>query len=97
MKLFRFALNIWITIASLVSFLLGWVFLAHAPKPVQPQQARISVVSPAVALPTLSPLNIPSGGNSGNGFQNFQVQVAPPPVVNNFNSAPAPIFHSSGS
>jgi len=29
MKLYRKALRIWITISSLVSFLIGWVFLAH--------------------------------------------------------------------
>ena len=38
MKFFRFALNVWITAASLLSFLLGWVALAHSPKPIQPSQ-----------------------------------------------------------
>ena len=92
MKLFRFALNIWITIVSVLSFLLGWVALSHSPKPVQPH-TQVSVVSPAV-LPTLTPLqDLQTGGINGNGLQNFQVQVP----SNNFYSAPAPVFRTSGS
>lgn len=92
MKLFRFALNIWITIASVLSFLLGWVALAHSPKPVQ-QRSQVPISS-AAPLPTLTPLQFGSD-NSGSGFQNFQLQ-APPPTTN-FNSAPAPVFQSGGS
>jgi hypothetical protein len=93
MKLFRFALNIWITIASVLSFLLGWVALAHSPKPVQ--HTQVQFVSPApVALPTLTPLqDLQSSGNTSNSFQTFQVQ----PPSSFFNSAPAPVFRSSGS
>ena len=91
MKLFRFALNIWITLASVLSFLLGWVALAHSPKPVQP--AQVQIVSPA-ALPTLIPLqDLQSGVSTDNGVQTFQVQ----PSTSYFNSAPAPVFRSSGS
>ena len=54
MKLFRFGLNAWMTLVSLASFLLGWVVLAHAPKPVQPTQA--SVTFSAQILPELSPV-----------------------------------------
>ncbi len=89
MKLFRFALNIWITIVSVLSFLIGWVALAHSPKPVQHTQATLSSVAP---LPTLTPLqNLPFGSNGGNNFQTFQSPS------NNFNSAPAPIFRTGGS
>ncbi len=95
MKLFRFALNIWITIASVLSFLLGWVALAHSPKPVQ-QRTQIPISS-AAPLPTLTPLSPLQFGSdsSGSGFQNLQLQ-APPPTTN-FNSAPAPVFQSGGS
>ena len=89
MKLFRFALHSWITLASLLSFLLGWVALAHAPKPLQPQQAS-SFTSQSV--PTLAPLQDLQFGNDGtnNAFQNFQSFQAP-------SSAPAPIFRTGGS
>lgn len=97
MKLYRFALSIWITLASGLSFLLGWVILAHSPKPIQ--SVPVQSVQPAAlsqtVLPTLTPLQLQGG--SGNSFQNFQVQIpstslnsAPPP-------APAPIFRTSGS
>lgn len=88
MKLFRFALNIWITLASIASFLIGWAALAHSPKPIQPSSQPSTVnVAP---LPTLTPLNSPQSGGD-NGFQqNFQVQ-------NGFNSAPQPIFRTGGS
>ncbi len=96
MKLYRFALNIWITLASLLSFLLGWVILAHAPKPVQSvQPVQSSLSSPAQAvLPTLTPLQFGSAG--GGQFQNFQVQIPAPATTFN-NPAPAPIFRTSGS
>ncbi len=97
MKLYRFALSIWITLASGLSFLLGWAILAHSPKPVQSVQVQ-AVQPPALSqtvLPTLTPLQLQGG--SSNSFQNFQVQIpstsfnsAPPP-------APAPVFRTSGS
>ncbi len=97
MKLFRFALNIWITIASVGSFLVGWVALAHSPKPVSHASQPQVTYSNSAALPTLTPLQL--SGNGGN-FQNFQ--VAPSTSFNNnnggfFNSAPQPIFRTGGS
>ncbi len=88
MKIFRFALNIWITLVSILSFLIGWVALAHSPKPVQPSSQPSAVnVAP---LPTLTPLDSPQFSGD-NGFQqNFQVQ-------NGFSSAPQPIFRTGGS
>ena len=94
MKLFRFALNIWITVASVGSFLIGWVALAHAPKPVQHTAPQVTISS-AAPLPTLTPLQF---GDNSSGFQNFQ--VAPSTSFNNgnsFNSAPQPIFRTGGS
>ncbi len=90
MKLFRFGLNLWITVVSLLSFLLGWAVLAHAPKPVQHNRAQVTINSPAV-LPTLTPLQF---GNGNDGTQNFQ---PPSSNFNNFNSAPGPIFSTGGS
>ena len=88
MKLFRFGMNIWFTLISILSFLIGWVALAHSPKPIQPSsQSTVVNVAP---LPTLTPLNSSQFGGD-NGFQqNFQVQ-------NGFSSAPQPIFRTGGS
>lgn len=33
MKFWKSVIRIWFTLASLASFLVGWVVLAHAPKP----------------------------------------------------------------
>ncbi len=94
MKLFRFALNIWITIVSVGSFFVGWIALAHSPKPVQPTHARVSVSSPTVALPTLTPLqSLQSSGNDNSNLQNFQVQIP----SNNYVAPQAPVFSSGGS
>ena len=89
MKIFRFAMNTWITLASVLSFLLGWVALAHAAKPVQAAQPPAAASS--VAIPTLAPLqSLQFGGDQGNTFQNFQVQVPSSPVT-------APVFRTGGS
>lgn len=96
MKLFRFGLSIWITVASIGSFLIGWVALAHSPKPVQHTQQVI--ISSAAPLPTLTPLqSLPFGGtdNSNNNFPLFQ---APSSNFNSgFSSAPQPLFRTGGS
>ena len=97
MKIFRFALNIWITVASVLSFLIGWVALAHSPKPVQYSQPQVTISS-AAPLPTLTPLQL--GGNSD--FQSFQAPSTGFNSNNNsnsgfFNSAPQPIFRTGGS
>jgi hypothetical protein len=53
MRLIKFGLHFWIALTSIISFLMGWIMLAHSPKPVE-TGARAS--SSAASLPTLSPL-----------------------------------------
>jgi len=99
-KLFKFGLHLWIALTSVISFLIGWIVLAHAPKPVQAQSYSSATSSSSVTvapLPTLVPiqtLNL----NGGSGFQNsqFNIQQAPPPQ----QFAPQqmmPVFQTSGS
>ncbi len=96
MKLFRFGLTIWITIVSLLSFLIGWVALAHAPKPVSHNSPQVTISSGA-PLPTLTPLqNLQLGGTDNSNSQNFNFQQAPSSNFG-FNSAPQPIFRTGGS
>lgn len=52
MKLLKFGLRFWITLTSVVSFVGGWIMLAHAPKPDQQNSAYSSITS----VPTLEPL-----------------------------------------
>jgi hypothetical protein len=102
MKLFKLGLRLWIMLTSVLSFLMGWILLAHAPKPVQPS---FSTSSPASvdSIPTLAPLpslDAGNGQNNGNIFQSSPFSVQPP--VQSFsqpsnNFAPAPVFRTSGS
>ncbi len=90
MKLFRFGLNIWITFISILSFLVGWVTLAHSPKPIQPSsQSQAVNMAP---LPTLTPLDSPQFSGNNGSQQNFQVSPN-----SGFSSAPQPIFRTGGS
>jgi hypothetical protein len=67
MKLLKFGLRFWITFTSVVSFVAGWIMLAHAPKPDQQNSAYTSISS---SVPTLEPLPPLSDFNSnGNDAQ----------------------------
>jgi hypothetical protein len=50
MKFWKSLIRVWFTLASLASFLIGWVVLAHAPKPNQFNASNVS------ALPRLDPV-----------------------------------------
>jgi hypothetical protein len=70
MKIFRKALRYWIAIASVLSFLGGWVILAHSPKPVP-----LATVQSA-ALPTIQAFDS-NVNNNGLGFFSNNSQSAP--------------------
>jgi hypothetical protein len=101
MKIFKFGLRVWIMLTSVMSFLLGWIMIAHAPKPVQ--ASSVSTTNNVVSIPTLAPLpslNDGTGQSTGNPFKStlFSVQ----PSVQSFNQssnnfAPAPVFRTGGS
>ena len=50
MKFWKKLIRIWFTLASLTSFLVGWVVLAHAPKPNQFNASDVP------AMPRLDPV-----------------------------------------
>jgi hypothetical protein len=50
MKLWKNAIRIWFTLASLASFFVGWAVLAHAPKPNQFNASNVP------AMPRLDPV-----------------------------------------
>ena len=88
MKLFRKLLRYWIAFASIISFLAGWVILAHSPKPVQ-----AATVQPSVTLPNLPPIQAYGNDGSNNG-QNFFSNSAP---TNLQPSSGFPILRTRGS
>ena len=50
MKVWKSLIRIWLTLVSVASFLIGWVVIAHAPKP---NQFKASSVP---AMPKLDPV-----------------------------------------
>jgi hypothetical protein len=53
MKFWKSVIRIWFTLASLASFLVGWVVLAHAPKPNQFIPSDISPMPKLDPVPSL--------------------------------------------
>ena len=93
MKPLKLAFRIWFTITSVLSFLIGWALLSHAPKPASifSSQTNLTSVSvpPAVdTLPTLAP--IPSLDNILTN-PNTTVNLQPLPSFTN-NAATNNIF-----
>lgn len=64
MKLFKFGLRIWLTVASAFIFVTSWMMFSHSPKPVQSPD-----VPPA---PTLAPLP-PMQGSTKNATGIFSL------------------------
>lgn len=92
MKLLKIGIRFWITITSVLSFLTGWVMLAHAPKPNQSNSASRNV---SVSVPTLEPLQPLS--NFGDGDNNFQSQQPLFSVQPSVRSQFRPSFKTGGS
>lgn len=73
MKLLKFGLRFWITLTSVVSFIGGWIMLAHAPKPNQQNSAYTNLsIASAAPVPTLEPLPPLSDFNAGGGSDQNQ-------------------------
>ncbi|HLO27991.1 MAG TPA: hypothetical protein VK249_02575 [Anaerolineales bacterium] len=77
MKLLRIGLRVWLMIASVLSFVGGWILLVHAPKP--NQGASLYGVT-TQTRPTLEPLPpLSNFGGGGDDSQNqFLFNVQPP-------------------
>ncbi|MBI3738605.1 MAG: hypothetical protein HY258_06135 [Chloroflexi bacterium] len=88
MKLLKFGLRFWIALTSVFSFMVGWVMIAHSPKPVQSSSASSSIS----ALPTLTPLQPLNFNSNSNNSQSSPFIVQSPS-----NIAQAPIFKTGGS
>jgi hypothetical protein len=87
-KILKLGIRFWITITSILSFVGGWIMLAHAPKP---SQVNATIAS---SLPTLEPLP-PLSGSSPNAdnVQNRPLFSIQPRTRLGFN----PFFTTGGS
>lgn len=56
MKLWKSIIRVWFTLASLASFLVGWVVLAHAPKPNQFDPADLPAMPKLEPVPSIDQL-----------------------------------------
>ena len=91
MKILKIGIRFWITLTSVLSFLTGWVMLAHAPKPNQTNFSSSNAVAP---LPTLAPLNpLSDFGSDNSNSQNQPLFSVQPSVRSQFR----PAFRTGGS
>lgn len=87
MNLWKNLIRVWLTLASIISFLVGWVVLAHAPKPNQFNPANVPAAPRLPPVPSLNQVI-----NSGeDGSQNFLQMQRAQPVQR------MPILRSGGS
>jgi hypothetical protein len=91
MKIYKNILHIWIALASVLAFALGWIGLAHSPKPVQAKSSSTTTTTITTQLQPLPPMPSLS-----------QVQQNSVPQVQDFSSVQTqtfsrPTFRSSGS
>jgi hypothetical protein len=91
MKLLKIGIRFWLTLTSVLSFLTGWVMLAHAPKPDQTGFSSSNVAAP---LPTLEPLHpLSHSSDNDSNFQNQPLFSVQPSVRSQFR----PAFRTGGS
>ena len=65
MKFFKKILHYWIAFASLLSFLGGWIILAHSPKPIQTESVTVQSTA------TLPPIQAYGGNKDNNNNLSF--------------------------
>jgi hypothetical protein len=73
MKIWKSLIRVWLTLISLISFLVGWVVLAHAPKPNQFNPASVPAAPKLAPVPSLAQVM-----NSDQSQNFFNVQSAQP-------------------
>jgi hypothetical protein len=54
MKLWKTLIRVWLTLASLLSFFVGWVMIAHAPKPNQFTPSNVPAAPRLDPVPSLN-------------------------------------------
>jgi len=90
MKIIKAGIRFWITLASTISFIGGWVMLAHAPKPFQGNSSQSSI-NPLPTLEPIAPLSDFGSSQNQNNFQSQQFFNAQPRARSN------PFFTTGGS
>ena len=89
MKIWKSLIRVWLTLISLISFLAGWIVLAHAPKPNQFNPASVPAAPKLDPVPSLNQV-INSDDDQSRNF--VQIQPAQPQPVQRM-----PALRSGGS
>ena len=95
MKLYRKALRLWITITSLVSFLIGWVFLAHIPESVLSASTSADTTTNTLNLPAIPSVNSLANTNPNSG--GLQLFSFTPSTSSQSQTTTAPGLRTRGS
>ena len=74
MKIWKILIRIWLTLASVISFVAGWIVLAHAPKPNQFKPSNVPAMPKLDPVPSLDQVMNSSDDQSQNFFQSVQSQ-----------------------
>ncbi len=99
-QVYKLGARIWITLISVISFLLGWVMFAHSNKPVSAQAAQNSSTpadnsSQLAPIPTLPPIQSFNGQSQAPSQSNSSLlQPIQPQQMPSFNF---PMMRSGGS
>ncbi len=72
MKLWKVLIRIWLTLVSLISFVIGWAVIAHAPKPNQFNPASVPAAPKLNPVPSLDQVINSSNDQSQSFFQQLQ-------------------------
>ena len=73
MKFWKSVIRLWFTLASLASFLIGWVVLAHAPKPNPFNPSSVPSMPKLNPVPSLN--DVMFSGQSASIFRSNQSSV----------------------
>ncbi len=92
MKIWKSLIRVWLTLISLISFLVGWVVLAHAPKPNQFKPSSIPPAPKLDPVPSLDQVMNSDQNQSRGFFRVLPAQPAQPAPVQQ-----APLLRSGGS
>jgi hypothetical protein len=69
MKFWKSLIRVWFTLASLLSFLIGWAVLAHAPKPNQFNSANVPAMPRLDPVPSLQQVMLSGQSQDFNQFR----------------------------
>ncbi len=77
MKVWKSLIRIWFTLVSLASFVVGWVALAHSPKPNQFNPASVPAAPQLDPVPSLDQVIQSDQSQSQSFFRPSQLNESP--------------------